>query len=118
MARIDLDAARAARRESKGEASSIVLGGKEYVLPVELPFEVAEYLGEVAVSANGGEDDPAYAGKVAKAVNRAVEAMLGPEAYAAFKAERPSLEDLTLLVEEVVKAYGFADVGESEASAT
>lgn len=36
---IDLDAARAARAEERGEAPVLKLGGKEFALPVELPLE-------------------------------------------------------------------------------
>lgn len=44
---IDLDAARAARREAKGESPVVKLNGKEYQLPVELPYEALECIREL-----------------------------------------------------------------------
>lgn len=41
---IDLDKARAARREVENATPSFILDGKEYPLPVELPFSTLETL--------------------------------------------------------------------------
>ncbi|MQB01860.1 MAG: hypothetical protein GEU78_16535, partial [Actinobacteria bacterium] len=38
----DLDAARAARREAKGNPPSITFGGETFVLPLEIDMDTAE----------------------------------------------------------------------------
>lgn len=102
--RIDLDAARAARREVAREPISIVLDGAEYHLPPELPFQVAEAMSEMA-GADGAE--------VGVALAKVVQAFLG-EGYGAFMASQPSIEDLNVLVENLAKAYGFGESNGSE----
>lgn len=102
---IDLDAARAARREANGEAPTITFDGKTFTLPVELPFEVA-----AQIAAMQKDED-------ASGIRGAVEAFLGSDAASDFFESRPSVADVNALVEGLVKAYGFEDVGESQASA-
>ena len=90
MARvIDLDAAKAARAEAAGESASIRFAEKDWTLPAELPWAVAE--------AAAGGDGPA--------AMRAIELLLGDQ-WPAFKAEKPSLADIMVIVEAVGEIYG------------
>ena len=95
MARIDLDAAKRAR---KGETVVVEFGGREFELPPEPPFEVAP---------KAVEGD----------IDGMVRAMLGDQ-YDDFMACKPSLMDVTTLLEQAFELYGFSDMGESLASAS
>jgi hypothetical protein len=88
---LDLDAARAARSEAQGEAPSILFGGTTFDLPVELPWEIAE---------------AAAAGDGAGAL-RAIELLLG-DRWAEFKALKPSLADVMVIVEGLGEIYGVS----------
>lgn len=58
---IDLDEARAARREAKGKGPVIRLGGKDYELAPEISFSVIEGLAKMeAGEATGGLVDVAH----------------------------------------------------------
>lgn len=103
--KIDLDAAKAARREATEEPPTIVFGGTEFVLPVELPYEVAESLASFVDSPNDQKS---------VALADVARSFLGD--YAAdFMRLRPSIKDLLELVNGVMKAYGFSDVETGEA---
>lgn len=108
--RIDLDAARAARREATQEAPVIALGGQDFVLPIELPFEVADLLGQMAVAKERGDQ-----GGQAVAVVQMVRLLLG-EGFDEFMKQNPSLDDLLALMDGMTRAYGVEDAGESPAS--
>lgn len=108
--KIDLDAARAARREANAEVPVLVLNGQEHALPAELPFEVAELLS--GLDPESVKTDPAAA---ADRVGRILEAMLG-DAHEAFLASKPSIDDILALVDGLAEAYGLEDLGESQAS--
>jgi hypothetical protein len=110
MSLVDLDAARAARREAKQEAPTVRFGGEDFLLPIELPFEVIEALGPLAEAQNAEDGSAA-----ADAVLSVVKGLLG-DAYESFRAHQPSTEDLGALIEGVLKEYGFADTGESSGS--
>lgn len=103
MARLDLDAARAARAaeaEAKGEDHVLVIGGQEFSLPVEMPLAFPLALAEADVM--GG-----------------IRELLGEEQYAEFAANpktRLSTEDLKELFTGAAELYGFEDVGEALAS--
>lgn len=99
---IDLDAARAARAETRGEPIVVRLGGKDYPLPAELPADVVTSFGMV------------MRGDVA-ALNDALVSLFGPE-LPAIKAVGLSWEDEKLLLEQTLELYGF-DLPESSASA-
>ena len=94
MARIDLDAARRAR---KGEEHTVAFGGGEFTLPPEPPFAVAP----LAVEGD---------------IDGMIKAMLGDQ-YEDFMTLKPSLLDVTTLLEQAFELYGFSDMGESLASA-
>lgn len=95
MARIDLDAARAARAE-KQEQHSIVFGGEEFALPPEAPFEFAFKL-------------------IESDFRGALRELLG-EQTDAFFSHHPTMADITELVDGAGRMYGFDGSGESEAS--
>ena len=121
--RIDFDAARVARREALGAGPTLVVGGGEFELPVELPFEIAERFAELAALQQSESevegDDEAQAARMSnltRLTSQLVETLLGTEANAAFCKERPSLSDITFIVEAVTQAYGFGSSGESPAS--
>jgi hypothetical protein len=95
LARIDLDAARASRQ---GESHVVAFGGTEFTLAPEPPFEVAP---------KAVEGD----------IDGMLRAMLGDQ-YDAFMACKPSLIDVTTMLEQAFELYGFSDMGESLASVT
>lgn len=74
----------------------MVFGGGEFTLPPEPPFEVAP---------KAVEGD----------IDGMVRAMLGDQ-YDAFLALKPSLLDVTAMLEQAFALYGFDDMGESLAS--
>lgn len=94
--RIDLDAAKAARREARGEGPTVVFGGKDFQLAPEVPFEATEHLA---------------AGRVIDAVH-----LLLGDSHDEFMAFKPSVEDLMTLFEQMTTAYGLESVGNGQAS--
>ena len=98
---IDLDAARIARAETRGEPIVVRLGGKDFELPPELPADVVTSFGMV------------MRGDVA-ALGEALAALFGDE-LPSIKAARLSWEDEKLLLESTLELYGF-DLPESSAS--
>lgn len=109
--RIDLDAARAARREARGESPVLVVDGQELALPEELPFEAAELLG--ILSPETVKENPTATADI---VSKTLAILLG-EAYEAFQKASPSINDVMVLLDGLLKAYGLEDLGESAASA-
>lgn len=103
---INLDAARAARREKSKKEPKVVFGKKTFVLPVEIPFAAVEQLGKLDVS------DPSTSSQV---ISRFIEILFGDQ-YEAFTKLQPSTEDIEYLMEALAKAYGFESPGESQAS--
>jgi hypothetical protein len=108
MARIDLDKARAARREGKGQGPEVKFGGKRFHLPPELPYEVLEAIVGVETL------PPAEQGA---AVIRTAHLLMGEEAYAAFLAADPppSVADFEALIEGALEEYGL---GEGQAASS
>lgn len=99
--RIDLDAARAARAEKRGPAPVVVLDGKEYELPPELPGHVVTAFG----MAMKGEVD---------SLEAAVRDLFG-EHYEEISKARLSFDDQMVLLEGALAAYDF-ELPESSAS--
>lgn len=93
---IDLDAARAARREAKGQGPVVVFNKKKYKLPVEVPYSAME-------KASLLETDPS-----AENVAAMIKALLG-EHYDAIMAQNPSVEDINALVEGIMEEYGLGN---------
>lgn len=96
MGHLDLDAARAARAESRGEDRTFTFGGEEFTLPPEMPFEAAEAL--------LGQD-----------LRKTMTALVNGQADAFF-ALSPSVDDLAALVEWIAAEYTGRTPGESPAS--
>lgn len=93
---IDLDKARAARREARGQGPEVIFGGMTYELSSEIPLAVLE-----AFRGLGGENpDPSALADIAKA-------LLGKH-YDAFMAmdPPPSVDDLNELIGGVMGDYG------------
>lgn len=109
--KIDLDAARAARREAAKEVPSVVIGGKEIALPVEMPYGVSEAM--VGFDEKDIKKNPQAIKAVAENILRA---LLGDD-YDTFLAARPSVEDLVALIGAIPEIYGVESLGESQASA-
>lgn len=108
---IDLNAARAARREAKGAPTvQVSLGEETFVLPDEMPFAVLEAVGELEQAQK--DNDGA---KVAKSISTMARAFLGDQ-YDRFAALAPSADDVMAMFEQVSEnAYGVT-LGESPAS--
>lgn len=102
---VDLDAARAARREAQKQQPQVVLGGHTYVLPYELPLEASLRLAEM----------PRDETSAAKAIMEIVKVLLGDQ-MEAFMANDLSGDDLEAFLKGILPLYGFGDVGESSAS--
>lgn len=86
---LDLDAARAARQEAQQEAPVIRFGGTDFVLPVELPWAVAEAAAE-------GTGAGAF---------RAIELLLGDQ-WPTFLGLNPSVADVLAIVQGIAGIYG------------
>lgn len=91
---IDLDAARAARKEANGEGPVVRFGGQDYELPAELPFAVLEAM-------RGLQNEETAAASIVEMT----EALLGPH-YAAIRAAGLSVDDMNELVGGVLTEYG------------
>lgn len=113
---IDLDAARAARREAAGAGPEVVFKGERFTLVPEIPYKVAENISRVAAATAEGD-----ASSSAVAVTEVLRALFDGE-WDRFEALNPSVSDVQLLLEEAMKSYGFASaedgLGEPQASAT
>ena len=94
---LDLDAARAARAETRGEAPTITFGGETFNLPAELPMRYIWTLID-------GEDMDALKVLFNGQLDR-------------FLAAGPTREDILALIAGVPKLYGLGPSGESPASA-
>lgn len=96
---IDLDAARAARREQRGDGPVVVFGGEEFAFPVEIPMTVVAMMTQ--------DITPVVMLDV-------IREFLG-DRYDAFMSHQPSPDDLSTLVKGIMEEYGMTP-GESEAS--
>lgn len=94
---LDLDAARAARAEVRGDPPSITLGGQTFTLPAELPMR---YIWTLIDGDEMGALKLLFNGQLDK-----------------FLAAEPSKEDILALMAGVPKLYGVGTSGESPASA-
>jgi hypothetical protein len=93
---IDLDAAAAARAEAQGEPVTLIFRESEFTLPVEMPADFALHA-------------------QAERLRESVSALIGEKAEEFF-ALRPSIEDITELVNAAARIYGVSP-GEAAASA-
>lgn len=103
---INLDAARAARREKSKTEPKVVFGKKTFTLPVEIPFAAVEQLGKL------DPNDPTTSSEI---VSRFIAILFGDQ-YEDFERLQPSTEDIQFLMEALASSYGFESPGESQAS--
>jgi hypothetical protein len=140
---IDLDAARAARREAQTRQPRVRLNGVDYPLPVEFPIDVLTPLlgvgldlglvARLAADAVNADDPQAQRNAIGLVLDilvatpelpiQAIDAaqaitrnLLGQDGYDALVAMRPSREDLTILIGGVFRLYGVS-LGEASPSA-
>jgi hypothetical protein len=140
---IDLNALKAKRlaaaREGRGDGVPVVFGAGSWTLPAEVPAEVLQRLLDpdveiaqllvVALRAYRAgtdkaadtiitvlTDQPDLPHGFTRAVLDAIESLFGPEQWAAFQAEKPSLQDLWALVSGLFREYGVG-LGEALRSA-
>jgi len=101
MPRINLDQRRkaraAAREKNNAEPIVVEVGGQDFTLPAELPFEFADK------AANGD-------------LRGALSTLFDGDADAFF-GQKLTFNDVMELVQEVASAYGFDNLPESKASA-
>lgn len=106
---IDLDAARRARREARGDQAPphVVLDGERYELPPELPADALTRIGElVAVADLASTDDDVDGNLRALAgFQSAAGAIFGP-AWDVLATKGLSLDDLAVLIEGALAIYG------------
>lgn len=90
---IDLDSARAARREAGKKGPVVKVEGKQYELPIEMPYEVLE-----AFRLLGNQDT------AAAAMPAIAEALLGKH-YGKLRGIL-SVDDLEVLTQGLIEEYG------------
>lgn len=119
---IDLDAARKARREARGdggETPNVLIGGERIQLPEELPADALAAIGGLMILDAGGDaNELAQLGALA-GLTDACTAFFG-DAYERIRAAAPgglSLDDLEVLLGGAFEVYGV-NLGESGASAS
>lgn len=103
---INLDAAKAARREAQKTPPKVIFGKRTFTLPVEIPFEAVEQLGQIDTA------DPTTATSV---ITRFIAILFGDQ-YETFLKLQPSTQDVEVLMESLATVYGFESPGESPAS--
>lgn len=107
---INLDQARAVRRETLGETPVVVFGETQFTLPVEWPVQASITMGRFAKAQAANDQDAATV-----AMLDTFAALLNGQ-YEKFMAFQPSWEDLNTLLGGIPQAYGFESPGESQAS--
>lgn len=100
---IDLNKARAARREANKEAPEVVIGDQKFVLPVEMPFAVTEHLAVLKDAEERKEN-----ALVATAILNILRVLFGAD-YEAFMEQAPSMQDLEVLLEQLMAEYGIGN---------
>jgi hypothetical protein len=108
---INLDAAKAARREAIKEQPTITYGGRSWELPIELPLETAVVIADLQGAMDGEGSEAAML------FRQVVTSLLGDTEGAKFMEMQPSIQDVSALIIGLVDEYGLT-VGESEASQT
>ncbi len=98
--RIDISSAKAAEAEAKDQPHTIVFHGTEIKLPASIDM--------IPIDAIEAQE----AGQVVGFIR----GLVTPEDWEAFKAHRPTMQDLELLANAIGEVYGFDGAGESSAS--
>ena len=119
---IDLDAARKARAEARGDGGDpprVLIGGELIDLPAELPADALAAIGGLMIlEEGGGANELAQLGALA-GLNDACSAFFG-DAFDRIRSSAPgglSLDDLEVLLGGAFEVYGV-NLGESGASAS
>jgi hypothetical protein len=102
---VDLDKARAARREVEQEGPEVKFGGRTYRLAPELPFAVLEAFRGI----ENKNTQPA-------AVAALAAALMGPDNIEQMKEDGLAVADLDALIEGVLSEYGLSNPLPSTAS--
>lgn len=90
---VDLNAVRAARRETLGKGPEVIIGEKTFQCPADMPFDAL-------VAGNRAE------GGDAEATYEFVGELLGDKGLTALREWRPSLHEMKALVKGVLDEYG------------
>lgn len=103
----DLDAARAARREAKGdvEPPTVTVDGVVYDLPAELPVGALSAFGAIFAVA-GSDDGDRVNLEALGSLEEAASSLFG-DTWPVLKAKNLSFEDLTALLDFALGAYGI-----------
>ena len=110
---IDLDALADVRREAEAEAPVVKFRGKEFEMPIEMPFVLVEAAGRLAAVEDDEDKQGAVVGEMLGDVARS---LFGAK-YKEFIDLGPSTGDVLDLITAVSGAYGTSS-GESSASGT
>lgn len=105
---IDVNAARAARREATQAGPEVVIGDSKFVLPVEMPFEVTEHLATLK-QAEQAKDNSLISGAILSVLR-----VLFGDQYEEFMKEQPSMQDIEVLLEGLMEEYGMAEKGDDD----
>lgn len=105
---IDLDAARAARAEARGDAPvpTVRIGGVDYPMPAELPAGALTAFGQIYAAADSDEETVQIA--ALSGMEDALETILGAETWAAVKGLGLSFDDYEVLLEGAFEVYGVS----------
>lgn len=93
------------------DGPQVLIAGAQVELDAAMPGEVYEALADMADAQNDAEGGSA----VIRATFRICRLLYG-EHYEAFMATRPSLEDITEAIADILRHYGVTDTGESQGS--
>lgn len=112
--RIDVDAARAARREAKGQTEPLILviGGQEITMPDEMSADAMVAFGEVFEGLEGDPEDMSVGAQMRAlaGMNQLLEVLFGAEVWARIRAQNLSIEDLEFILDTTFDFYGL-DLG-------
>jgi hypothetical protein len=108
---MNLDEARAARREAEKKGPTITVEDVVFQLPVELPLSVTLWLNDLSEAQEA--DDNAAA---VKAVGGVLRGLFGKDYNRFMEVSQIAMEDMEDLLNGIVKDYGFSDQGEAPAS--
>ncbi len=117
MARIDLNAARAARREARqgAEPITLIIDDVELELPAEMPLAFLDKAGDLTEALFS--DDPNVQARAAGLIRDAAKALLGVAVYDELLDRHAlTMDDLRLILGEAGNLYGVG-LGNSSASA-
>jgi hypothetical protein len=108
---IDLDKLRARRREGRQAAIPLVVDGKRYELPAELPLTVLDSLAALGpAGATSAADPNANPEELLEGMRGILDDLLGADtAKALVREHRLTMDDLLELIDELLARYGFED---------